>query len=654
MKSHIYFNTKFEDIPHEVSRLAFQLHSQRTDKISIEALDTTSFASPEISEICHIEGNELIFTSLAARNHCTAVHCLRDFEKSEFPLDVRTIFDKAHELWTKEIIYDDFASGRFLGLISTKLNILKAGYDSIFSSNDRSISDIMRSIGNALPFLANIDTQDLIDLVEAQHLKTSGNLPASIFFNQLRDYLSVHTSDAKTLYALVRENITEAKTELYGAALFSMAMAGQIREATKLALDDIKSGCDDILIAALWVLGRLSRQWEKEPDLKIHVQETIKAMGYHSELKVKLQAWNALSNAAGSQPELIPELLAHAQTKNQEALQILGNFVSTNLEVVKSHPSFNDILYTLTDLDIDRINNFDYALSRLIDSGADNQLIYHYLTIWMVKHYDNRALGDKLITCFDQSIMKLASNPLLSDLITGWLISEEQSLGAAFDDLIGHLWIHGITQPVLSKAIIDSLTAEDFKYLARRLLGWTFHEEPLLSLTFSLLETDDAKSRTFGLVYHLLVKHIGRDYPKATLDNIQDKLSNASPEVVNLLSSAKDELLAYTEAINQLPLRQELKPPMQLCRAIAVKRARENRDSMEKVNEQSIFNQFCLKIPLKEAGIGFFCFREGNIGEITRLYSRSYSASLPEQSLIDPLNDEISRLGFRCAKRGDK
>ncbi len=466
--------------------------------------------------------------------------------------------------------------------------------------------------------------------------------------------MSVHTSDAKTLYALVRENMTEANTNLYGAALTSLAMAGQIREATKLALDDIKSGCDDILIAALWVLGRLSRQWEKQTDLKVRVQETIKAMGYHSEFKVKLQAWNALSNAADSQPELITELLAHAQTKNQEALQILGNFVSTNLEVVKSHPSFNDILDTLTDLDIDRIDNFDYTLSRLIDSGTDNQLIYDYLTIWMVKHYDNRTLGDKLITCFDQSIMKLASKSFLSELITDWLISEEQALGAAFDDLIGHLWIHGITNPILSKAIIDSLTAEDLKYLARRLLGWTFHEEPLLSLTFSLLETAEAQQRTFGLVYTLLVKHIGRDYPYATLEAIQEKSNNATPDIANLLTDAREELYKYVQAIKQLPLRQELKPPMQLCRAIAVKRARENRESMEKVNEQSIFNQFCLKIPLKEAGIGFFCFREGNIGEITRLYSRSYSASLPEQSLIDPLNDEISRLGFRCAKRGDK
>ncbi len=185
MQSHIHFNAKLEEIPHEVLRLAFELHSQRTDKISIEALDTTSFASPEISEICHIEGNELIFTSLAARNHCTAVHCLRDFGKSELPLDVRTIFDKAHELWTKEIIYDDFASGRFLGLISTKLNILKAGYDSISASNDRSISDIMRSIGNALPFLANIDIEDLIDLVEAQHLQRFPYLLVTYLFTPM-------------------------------------------------------------------------------------------------------------------------------------------------------------------------------------------------------------------------------------------------------------------------------------------------------------------------------------------------------------------------------------------------------------------------------------------------------------------------------------
>ena len=92
---------------------------------------------------------------------------------------------------------------------------------------------------------------------------------------------------------------------------------------------------------------------------------------------------------------------------------------------------------------------------------------------------------------------------------------------------------------------------------------------------------------------------------------------------------------------------------MQLCRAIAVKRARETRDTMERINEQSIFHQFCTRIPLK-AGIGFFSLHDEMIGEISRLASRSYSASLPAQSVLDPLNDAISRLEFKLAKRGDK
>ena len=653
MLSHIYFKTKSSEIPLEVSRLAFELHSQRTNKISIQALGTFAFASPEISEICHIEVNELIFTSLSARNHCTAVHCLRDFEKSGFPLDVRISFDKAHQLWINEITHDDLASGRFLGLLSEKYNILQAGTDSISKSNAQSVFDVLLSIGNALPYIVNINIQDLIDLVEAQHKKTSGNSSSSMFFSQLRDYLTVHTSDAKTLYTLVRENITQANTELYDAALTSLAMADQIREATFFALDDIASSCDDIVIAALWVLGRISRQWEKETDLKARVQETIKAMGYHSELKVKLQAWNALSNAADSQPELITELLTHAQTKNQEALQILGNFVSMNLEVVESHPNNIEIFQILTELDANRVHNFDYALSKLVGNCANHQLIYSCITMWMVKHYNDKTLDGKLIHCFDQSIMELLKTSLLSELMTRWLISDEWALGSTFGDLISHLWVHEFRCPVLSKRLIDTFNAQDLKHLARRLLGWTFHEEPLLSMAFSLLETDDARSRTFGLVYHLLVKHIGRDYPRATLENIQEKVINASPEVANLLSSIKDELHAYTEAINQLPLRQELKPPMQLCRAIAVKRARENRDSMEKINEQSIFHQFCNRIPLK-AGIGFFSLHDEMIGEISRLASRSYSASLPVQSVLDPLNDAISRLEFRLAKRGDK
>jgi len=74
-----FFSPLLEEIPQEVARLASELHYQRTPNITIEVLAPISFLPKQIDEIYCIDGNELKFTSIEARNHCTAVHSFRKF-----------------------------------------------------------------------------------------------------------------------------------------------------------------------------------------------------------------------------------------------------------------------------------------------------------------------------------------------------------------------------------------------------------------------------------------------------------------------------------------------------------------------------------------------------------------------------------------------
>lgn len=285
-----FFGSILEEIPEKVARLASELHSQRTQNIAIEVLNPISFSPKRIDGLFYIEGTELIFTSIAARNHCTAVYSFRKFENSDLSLDAQKIFDEAHQLEIDEIGHTDFASGRFLGLMSQKLNILRAGIKTINNSNTHHVFNVLRNIGNALPFLGDVSIQDLVDLAGVQHSKTSGDLAASMFFNQVSDYLAVHPQLAKALYTVMRENMSGANTNLYGAALLGIAMAEQGREATEFALSDTDSEYSDRLTGALWMLGRLSHYWEKELDLKDHVQQVLKKMGHHSDSNVSLRA----------------------------------------------------------------------------------------------------------------------------------------------------------------------------------------------------------------------------------------------------------------------------------------------------------------------------------------------------------------------------
>ena len=650
------FDLKFEEIPEEIpeeiARLASELHSRRTMDLVIEISNSNSHSKKHISDgFFYFEDSELRFISIAARNHCTAVHSFRKFENSDLPLNTQKIFDEAHQLEIDEIGHIDFSSGRFLGLTSQKIDVLKIGAEVINASEANYVFRVLRNIGNALPFLKEIKIQSLVELAEAQYPKTSRDFASS----QLNNYLSNDPLLARELYTFVQNQISTENAALYGSALIGMARAGHFVDATELALSDTASECTDLLAAALWTLGCLKDYWERESELKTRVQQVLKVMGQHSDFNVSFQAWRALANAAVSQPELVTELLKHARANNQSALNVLSDFAFMNFKVAKDHPSFAEILDALTGLGTDQTNDFDYVLSQLIEIKTHDELVYNSLTTWVVKHYNNRNSGEELGSCFAQSIRELIGKPLLHELITRWLISDEWILGAAFRDLIGHLWVHEVRQPVFAKDILDTLNADDFKYLAPRLLGWTFHEEALLSLTFSLLSTQNAQQRTFNLVYILLVEEMGRNYPQSTLETIQEKLNGASPEEKQLLEKVQTDLLTYTEAIRQLPVRYEFRPPipMRIRHAVALKKAREQREATDKANENSISQQLFTTISLK-AGTGSFSLFQGKISEINRLGSYSCSISLPAQYVVDPLNDEIKNLGFRFTKRGDQ
>ena len=286
----IFFDSVIEEIPEEIARLAFELHSQRTKGIAIEVSGQISFSPGQIDDLLYIKDSELIFTSLAARNHCAAVYCFRKFENSDSQLDAQKIYEEAHQLEINEIGHTDFSSGRFLGLMSQKLNVLRAGIGTINNSSPHYVFTVLRNIGNALPFLGVVNMQDLVDLAAAQLPKTSGDLATGMFFNQVSEYLAAHPQLAKELYTHVRENMSGANSSLYGATLTGMAKAKQVREATELALDDADSERSDLLAGALWTLGRLSHYWEKESDLKDRVQKVLKVMGHHLDSNVSFQA----------------------------------------------------------------------------------------------------------------------------------------------------------------------------------------------------------------------------------------------------------------------------------------------------------------------------------------------------------------------------
>ena len=151
----------------------------------------------------------------------------------------------------------------------------------------------------------------------------------------------------------------------------------------------------------------------------------------------------------------------------------------------------------------------------------------------------------------------------------------------------------------------------------------------------------------------LLTKEVGRNFVEDTLQAIADRMENASNSLRSLLESARTELIAYQQALDDLPFLQELQGPLQLRRAVALRKSADMRKTMEAANEKSVFRQLVTQVSIK-AGTGCFSVRDGKIGETSRFGSFSQSVMLPRRAISDPVGYAIEGLLYRLSKRGDE
>ena len=90
-------------VPDGVGRLALELHRQRGEDLAVED-DSVRCLKDDTKEppSWTVQGNRLLFSSLAARNQCAALQFYRENIDSSTSVSETRVFDLAHELWLHE------------------------------------------------------------------------------------------------------------------------------------------------------------------------------------------------------------------------------------------------------------------------------------------------------------------------------------------------------------------------------------------------------------------------------------------------------------------------------------------------------------------------------------------------------------------------
>lgn len=650
-------STAIQAIPQAVLEAALTLHQRRNTNLIYTPFNASELTVVEGDPCWHCVEDRIEFASLEARNHCAALATFRNVMPVSGP---EALFDSAFELWRNEIGHPDSASGRLLGFASHNLEVLKAAAQVIRNKQHQAseVFHVLHLIEVALPHLSGLTAEDVIAVVDAQHEATKRDMAVGRLFNAIERRLRSESQLAWDIWRITSSNMQESMQSLYSTALQALMHTDQQSLALQKAGEDADH--DDPLIAgaALWTLGRAIQVHNlRDSDLDDCIAVlTSKTSGTSAE--TKQAATRALAHASLKDERLISELVRLAAEPDEYTLAVIANFLFMNLQdFPASSQHFKPLLQSLVRLlpsQLGAINNFDWVLHQRYATPEYRSEVLDCLTRWIILH-GGSSLNDKAsIELFDQTIMQIANDrPGLQAVITRWLVAPEKQLAVACGGLISYLDVREMKSPTFSLEVLNAFTAQDFRFLARRLLGYVISEEPLLALTFSLLETPNAPERTFGLVNALLTEEVGRDYAHATMEALKVRQVTANSPEKELLGRIHSILLQRSKAIDDLPRLQELRPPMRLRRAMTLSRAREMEKAMDKANEKSIIRSISTVIPMK-AGRGWFSVSGNKVGPTQHLQSISHSVSLPKRAVTDPAGYAIAGLLYRIAKRDDE
>lgn len=644
-------------VPDGVGRLALELHYQRSEDLTVED-DSVVCLHDDMQEppLWTIQGNRLLFSSLAARNQCAALQFYQENIDLTTSVSKTRAFDLAHELWRHEIGHADYAAGRFLALLDGRINVLETAAHLI-SSGEQEVFQVLHIVEVTLRYLPVITVEDLCILVTAQHPKTEGDLARGMLFNVIEDVLVDRPELAWQLYRHLSSSITNATLHLATSACLALARSGDLENVLDRVLADAESGSEMLAQAALWTIGRLLDAQELPADYKAKCIDALRKGLKHANADVKRISMYSIELGARQHRELRDDLLNLGKTQDRDALAVVVQHLFMNNDSIRQDDRLPDFLEVITRVPADLgrcVDDIDWVISKLWKDSDKSELLLGFLRAWILRHGGKKIREDETIERFDQTIVAICETPeVLQRLITEWLVADESQLTSACCGLISFLWVRGVRDLSFSRAILDEMDQPAIIHLVRRMLGFVYSQEPLLSLTFSLLETRDAPTRTYPIVLTLLTKDVGRNYVEDTMQAITFRMEIASSPLRLLFETAHKELAAYQKALDDLPMLQELRGPVQLRRAIALRRAADMRKTMDAADEKSVFRQLVTQVPIK-AGIGCFSVRGGKVGETSRFGSFSHSVTLPRRAIGDPVGYAIDGLLYRLSKRGDE
>lgn len=636
-----------------VGILALELHKTGSEELSCDLLTTERRPTSENNTVDYqIDNGKLCFTSLESRNRVVSAHTFNE-KRDTLAADSEQWITVAHDLWRHEIRSDDSSAGRLLALVHETHDIFTIAADAINSKTIK-VFDALLTVESALRYLKDLPPDGIWKLCEVQYDLTKNDMAAGMFFGSLGKTLVGYPDVCRRIHDRLRKDISEATANLHPTVV--VALAGfSPDEAVQLSLVDAESPNSLLKSIALWTLGRLIALSLVDHVSLPRVSEVLISNISTSTDSVRKTAILAAAGATPVTDAFVESLNDLGSSADQVTLGAIAQTLWANLAEMKGKAYFHSWLRFLCKVPSSSegiLDRFDHVLSRLLSDPSHQEFALSCFTEWVTINGKGTPRDQSITELFDTVTIELARHPeLLSEVLTDWLLADEKRLPSAAAGLLSYLGIHGLEKPEFKLSKLATLQHVDLLFLARRLLGFVFSENHLLSLTMSFFKTNDAPNRTFGILRSLLVDEVGYDYPYSTIEALESaEAVEERTEFKVFYSNTSEAIKSQMKALNGLPRLVELSPPPNLQRQFVKARSKQISKAMGGERKKSILRQILTEVPIK-AGIGYFSFHEGAYSEPAYLKSISHSVTLPRRSTLDTVGAEMRLWSLSNAKR---
>ncbi len=630
-----------------IGEVALCHHQTRTRQLYFDLSDIEFLVPPSEIDEYQVDGRTIQFSSLSARNRYAAEWIFSKFDMSDSTF-ASQLFAKAKELWRNEIGHEDMASGRLLAAGALSLDIFATAVSLIKEGAD--VWGVIHLLEAAIPYLKVIEINSLIDLCDCTYESLRDDMVGGSLYLVLERWYSLNPQEAMQLHRQLLEVPISSGISLFGTALMAIAQS-DFQLATDLA---IKDTCSEIPIRSeigIWIIGRLLQMPNALPESLATLQDLVIKKIDASQETVRLRAIQSAIEALSVTDVFDKVIKGLCKSGVQDVLARTAQqmWLKSDCFILRPDlPEWLSLMCALLPENQNNISVLDNALAIFVQRTEIQPLILDILGQWVEKHGRNGAYDFTFADSFPRTIESIGQfEELRSKLITSWLLHDCKRLPASMQRILD-AWPKAFLMK-LDIQQINELDQPGLIFLARRILGYLHGHDHMLSLTFSMLESNKSQERIYPFLSSLLVDEIGYDYPSWTLEALH-AAAQGMPIHSEFLLRIAELLRLKMEKLDALPRAKELVPPLRLRRLFVLARAKQMSKAKSEAEKNSIINKIATRISIK-AGKGTFSYQQNAYSEPTEMHTFSHSIAIPRREVFDPIGNAMRGLQFRIAKR---